>query len=88
MNSARWKELIDPLFNRAGCLAEQASVSARQVGVPYRKTSTYVVALKAERGKVEQLRAWKQRLEAYSVTGPTLGQLLGRTGTYFLEPTA
>lgn len=87
VSSSSWEELIVLLLSGAACFTEFASVSAVQVGTPYRKRRAYVVAVLASCRRNVQLQAWKRCLRAYAVSCPPLGHMLGWTKTYCLGPT-
>ena len=85
LKSANWMGDLSPLLSTTGCCWEAVELSAQQVGIPSTKRKTFVAWVWNHPNAEERLARWKARLTDISVRPVTLGEFIGREGSYFLS---
>ena len=82
--SAIWTTDLSPLLSTTGYCWKAVEISAQQVGVPSTKRKTFVACVRNHSSAKERLTKWKARLTSMRAQPVTLGELIGREGSYFL----
>ena len=85
LKSAKWMDDLSPLLSTTGCYWEAVELFAQQVGVPSTKRKTFVACVRNLPNTEERLARWKARLTDMRVRSVTLGEFIGREGSYFLS---
>ncbi|CAB1113987.1 unnamed protein product [Ectocarpus sp. CCAP 1310/34] len=82
-----WRVTLAPQLQMAGCEVETATLKATSVGVPTNKQRVFVVAVKryGDDNLGSKLQRWKQNVERSAPSIPTVGEYLGRAGSFFLK---
>ena len=85
LKSANWTDDLSPLLSTAGCCWEAVELSSQQVGVPSTKKKTFIACIRNRPNAEERLTRWKARLTDMKAQPTTLGEFIGREGSYFLN---
>lgn len=82
-----WQNSLRPLLLAAKCAVEAATLTASAVGIPTGKRRVFIVAVKArgDSSIASKLGRWKQRADHLPPRNPSVGHLLGKTGSFFLR---
>lgn len=85
-----WTNILKPSLERAGCVVDDATPSALDVGVPSNKQRVFILAVKhkpRERASAlsAKLTRWKQRLQQRLAPTPMVGEFLGHGRSLLLE---
>ena len=85
LKSAVWTTDLLPLLSTTGYCWKAVEISAHQVGVPSTKRKTFAACVRNHSSAEERLTTWKARLTNMRAQPVTLGEFIGREGSYFLS---
>ena len=85
LKSATWTDDLPPLLSTTGYCWKAVEMSAQQVGVPSTKREKIVACVRNHPSAEERLTRWKGRLTDMRTQPITLGEFIGREGSYFLN---
>ena len=85
LKSATWTADLSPLLSTTGYCWKAVEMSAQQVGVPSTKRKTFFACIRNHPSAEQRLTRWKTRLTDMRVQPVTLGEFIGRGGSYFLS---
>ena len=85
LNSATRTTDFSPLPSTTGYSWKAVKMSAQQVRVPSTKRKTFVACTQNHPSAEERLTTWKVRLTNMRAQPVTLGEFIGREGSYFLS---